>query len=301
MGYEIEVDTAKLYANMLLSKPVDRNAKRFGTYKEAISKIKRELKEPIIQKKVRKMIDTLDKKYGGETSDATASIGTSEQIGAKSSKDGEQTKEKNKMSKTKPKGIASSKLTTYMKEKESDTPTYSQGKGEPVGVTYARKKKNERTVDTKAKTKPKKDEKEADNSDTQSDKIVKEVRRSVEDIVGDVGSDIPNLTKDAKPPVEQKSIVETIDIGDTSAKGIVQTKHPREDEVTIEEIPYEERPQKNLVTINIPTTNPTDNEPHLPKKGVEEETPKVIDSSIPVVDEAEKKETKKKKTERKET
>lgn len=50
MGYEIGADTAKLYANMLLSKPVDKNAKSFGTYKEASSKINRELKEPIIQK-----------------------------------------------------------------------------------------------------------------------------------------------------------------------------------------------------------------------------------------------------------
>lgn len=37
------------------------------------------------------MIDTLDKKYGSETSGAITSTGTSEQTGAKSSKDEEQT------------------------------------------------------------------------------------------------------------------------------------------------------------------------------------------------------------------
>lgn len=82
------------------------------------------------------------------------------------------------MSKTKPKGDASSKPLAYMKEKDSDTPTSSQGKGRLVGFTNARKKRNERIVDTKAKKKPKKDEKEGDNFDTQSDNIVKEVRRS---------------------------------------------------------------------------------------------------------------------------
>lgn len=174
MGYDIGVDPTKIYVNMLLSKSVDKNAKRFGTFQEASSKIKRELKEPIIQKKVRKMIDTLDKKYGGETFGATTSTRTSEQMGAKSRKDIEQ----KKMSKTKPKGATSNKLTTYMKEKDLDTPTFSQGKGKSVGVTYVRKKRNERIFDTHAKKNPKKDEKEGDKSNTQSDIIVKEVRRS---------------------------------------------------------------------------------------------------------------------------
>lgn len=61
-----------------------------------------------------------------------------------------------------------------------------------------------------------------------------------------------------------KSTVETIDIDVTPAKGTDQTKHPVEDEVIIEEIPYEEIPQRNPMTINTPTKNPTDNGPHLP-------------------------------------
>lgn len=63
------------------------------------------------------------------------------------------------MSKTRSKGVASSKRVAYMKEKDRDTPTSSQGRSGLVGVTYVRKKKNERTIDTKAKKKPKKDEK----------------------------------------------------------------------------------------------------------------------------------------------
>ncbi|XP_059067463.1 uncharacterized protein LOC131858286 [Cryptomeria japonica] len=47
-----------------------------------------------------------------------------------------------------------------------------------LGVTYERKKKNERSIDTKAKKKPNKDEKEEDNSDTQSNVVIKEVKRS---------------------------------------------------------------------------------------------------------------------------
>lgn len=96
MAYEIGVDIAKIYAKMLLSKPVDRKAKRFETYEEASSKIKKELKEPIIQKKVRKMIDILDKKYEGEAFGTTASTGTSEQTGAKSRKNEEQIDERRK-------------------------------------------------------------------------------------------------------------------------------------------------------------------------------------------------------------
>lgn len=87
------------------------------------------------------------------------------------------------MSKAKPKGTASNKPTTYTKVKDSDTPTSSLGKGGLVGVTYARNKKSEGTVDTKAKKKPKKDEKEGDNTDTQSDVEIKEVRRSGRNVV----------------------------------------------------------------------------------------------------------------------
>ncbi|XP_059068263.1 uncharacterized protein LOC131858827 [Cryptomeria japonica] len=121
----------------------------------------------------------------------------------------------------------------------------------------------------------------------------------VEDIIGDVVSDIPNLTKDAEPLVEQKSTIKTIDINNTPAKGTDQTKHSGEDEVTIVDIPYEEKPQRNPVTINIPTTHPTSNEPHLPKKGLEQENPKMIDSSILFVDETKEKEQEKKEVEKK--
>lgn len=178
MGYEVRVEITKVYANILLSKLVDKKAKKFVTYEEASSKIKQDLKELIIQRRVRKMIDTLDKKYGGGASDATTSTGTSEQKGAKSNKNKEQTGEKKKMSKAKPKGIASNKLTTYTKEKDSETPASSPCKGGLVGVTYARKKKSEGPVDKKDKKKPKKDEKEGDNTHTQSDMEIKEARRS---------------------------------------------------------------------------------------------------------------------------
>lgn len=178
MGYEVRADITKVYANMLLSKLVDKKAMKFGTYEEASSKIKQELKEPVIQRKVRKMIDTLQKKYGGEASSAITSTSTSEQTGAKSTKVKEEIREKKKMSKAKPKAIATNKPTSYTKEKETDTPASSPGKDRPVGVTYARKKKREGTIDTKANKKPKKDEKEGDNIGTQSDVEIKEVRRS---------------------------------------------------------------------------------------------------------------------------
>lgn len=122
---------------------------------------------PIIERKVRKMIDTLDKKYGGDASGGTTSTGTSEQIGAKSTKVKEQIGEKKKMSKAKPKGIASSKLTSYTKEQKIDTPTSSPGKDRLVGVAYGRNKKHEGIVD-----------KEGDNTDIQFDVEIKEVRRS---------------------------------------------------------------------------------------------------------------------------
>lgn len=122
---------------------------------------------------------------------------------------------------------------------------------------------------------------------------------SIKDMISDVVLDIINLTKDAKTPIEKKSTIETIDINYTPAKGTNQTKHPRDDEATIEDIPYEENPQRNLVTINILTTYSTSNEPHLPEKGAEEENPKMIDSSIPSVDEIEEKEQEKKGAEKK--
>lgn len=40
MGYEVTTDLVKIYIIMLLSKPVDLKAKRFGTCDEASSKIK---------------------------------------------------------------------------------------------------------------------------------------------------------------------------------------------------------------------------------------------------------------------
>ncbi|XP_057816417.2 protein MNN4-like [Cryptomeria japonica] len=157
---------------------------------------------------------------------------------------------------------------------------------------------------------------------------------TVDDIIGNVVSDIPNVKKDVEQSVENKSTVETIDIDVSSVKGTTQTKHPDEDEVIIEDISYEDKHHRTSVTIN-----PIDNEPLLSekgaeeensqvtdssmlsvdevdkkedvkketkekkveKKGIEEETPKVINSSIPSIDEEEKKEIKDKKIERKET
>lgn len=61
------------------------------------------------------MINALYKKYGGKVFGATASTNTTEQAGAKSNKVEEQTTEKKKMSKAKPKGTASSKPIAYTK------------------------------------------------------------------------------------------------------------------------------------------------------------------------------------------
>lgn len=43
MGYEIVVDLVKIHINMILYKLVDLEAKQFGTYEKASSKIKQEL------------------------------------------------------------------------------------------------------------------------------------------------------------------------------------------------------------------------------------------------------------------
>lgn len=47
-------------------------------------------------------------------------------------------------------------------------------------------------------------------------------------------SDIPNLTKDIKQPVKES----------------YQTKLPNQDEVIVEEIPYEDIPHRTLLTPN---------------------------------------------------
>lgn len=81
---------------------------------------------------------------------------------------------------------------------------------------------------------------------------------SVDDVIDNVVLYIPNLTKDVEQPVEHKSTIATIDIGVSPVKGTTQTKHPDEDEVIVEYIPYEDTPHRTLVTIN-----PTNNEPFV--------------------------------------
>lgn len=116
---------------------------------------------PIMKKKVRRMIDTLDKKYGGEASGATTSTDASEKTRDTPTKDEELIGGNKKVSKTKSKGTATTKPTTYSKEKDLGTPVSSPSKNRPVGVTYTRKKKSD--------TKLKKDEKEGDITRTLSD------------------------------------------------------------------------------------------------------------------------------------
>ncbi|XP_059065954.1 uncharacterized protein LOC131857421 [Cryptomeria japonica] len=106
---------------------------------------------------------------------------------------------------------------------------------------------------------------------------------------GNVVSDISNLKRDVEQPNKHKSTVESFDIDVTLVKGADKTKHPGEDKVIVEDIPYEDKPHRTLVTIN-----PTDNEPLLSEKGAEEGNPKVKNSSIPPIEESEKKETKEK-------
>lgn len=82
---------------MLLSKLVDSKAKIFGTCEEASSKIKQELQVPIMKRRVIKMIDTLDKKYGSEAFSAPTSTGASEQTRVTPAKDEELIGEKKKV------------------------------------------------------------------------------------------------------------------------------------------------------------------------------------------------------------
>lgn len=118
---------------------------------------------------------------------------------------------------------------------------------------------------------------------------------TIDDIIGNVVSDIPNLTKDVEQLVKHQSAIETFDSDVTPVKGADKTKHPGEDEVVIEDIPCEDKPHITLVTIN-----PPHNEPLLSEKDVEEGNPKVINSSIPPVEESEKKEIEEKEEKQKE-
>lgn len=118
------------------------------------------------------MIDTLDKKYGGEASGATISTGASVWSGVNTNRDEGLIGEKKKVTKTKPKGSTATKPATYTKEKDSNTLVSSPSK--PIGVTYSREKNSEGKIDSKLK----KDEKGGDITDTQSDVEIKEVRRS---------------------------------------------------------------------------------------------------------------------------
>lgn len=79
---------------------------------------------------------------------------------------------------------------------------------------------------------------------------------SVDEIIGN--TDIPNLTKDVEQPVHT-----------TPMKGADQTKHPSQDEVTIEGIPYEDTPHRTSLKPN----------PILSEKGKEEEK-KVEDKKV---------------------
>lgn len=123
-----------------------------------------------MKRKVRKMIDTLDKKYGSEASSATTSTSASEKIGVTPTKYEKLTGEKKKLSKSKLKGTTTTKPTTYSKEKDLGTPISSPSKDRLVGVTYTRKKKSD--------SKRKKDEKDGDITNTLSNVEIKEVRRS---------------------------------------------------------------------------------------------------------------------------
>lgn len=91
---------------------------------------------PIIKRKVRKLLDTLDKKYGSVASSSTTSTTVIEQTGFTPGKDEELTGGKKKVSKTKPKGTAATKLTTYSKKKDLGTLVPSPSKDRSVGVTY---------------------------------------------------------------------------------------------------------------------------------------------------------------------
>lgn len=113
------------------------------------------------------MIDTLDKKYGGEESGATTSTDACEKIGVTLAKDEELTGGKKKVIKIKPKGIVATKLATYTKKNNLGTSVSSPSKDRPVGVTYTRKRKTD--------PKLKEDKKEGG---TGLDVDVKEVRRS---------------------------------------------------------------------------------------------------------------------------
>lgn len=64
MGYEVDEHILELYAQHLLSQPVDPNEERFGTYKEKSLKLHQYFRKPIIQKKVWKEVKSFAESIG---------------------------------------------------------------------------------------------------------------------------------------------------------------------------------------------------------------------------------------------
>lgn len=67
MGYEIDINFSSKSIKALLATPKDVNDERFGTYKEAKTRIKIGLVISKITKKSRKMMKTLVEKFGDDT------------------------------------------------------------------------------------------------------------------------------------------------------------------------------------------------------------------------------------------
>lgn len=64
MGYEVEERILDLYAQHLLSKPLDLFEERFGTYVEKNMQVHEQLKKPMIVHKVRKEVEVFAESMG---------------------------------------------------------------------------------------------------------------------------------------------------------------------------------------------------------------------------------------------
>lgn len=64
MGYEVDEEILELYAQHLLSKPIDPSEERFGTFTEKDLKLHKEFKKPKIQKKVRREVEAYVESIG---------------------------------------------------------------------------------------------------------------------------------------------------------------------------------------------------------------------------------------------
>lgn len=159
MDYGICEDEIEKHEKVLLSKPIDQTEKSFGTYEEAGSIIKFELKKPIIEIKIRKMITRLEAKFGEE-------ISTSQEVLEAPSTLSTQPVE----------------ATTTTPKKKYKRKEMQQAKGTPTKISplmpTRRKPKREAKGNKSSSARQKDKLSNDDGEDTPSDKEVKEVKEA---------------------------------------------------------------------------------------------------------------------------